>query len=77
MPRLNSCHIDKGQVEFYGISRHVTGKFDPESGEPIIDHFRWQQCTTCGIFAKEDFHGNILSAQKEEPNKKWFEVPKE
>lgn len=77
MPRLNSCPIDKGQCEFYGISRHNTGERDPETNEPIIDHFRWQQCTTCATFTKEDFNGTILLITKDEPNNRWFEVPRE
>lgn len=77
MPRLNSCPVDNGQCEFHGISRHPTGTRDPETGDPIIDHFRWQQCTTCGTYSKEDFNGKILELSKIEPNRKWFEVPKD
>lgn len=77
MPRLNSCPIDNGQLEFYGISRKGTGKNDPDTGEPIFERFRWQQCTTCNMYTREAFHGAILSMHKLEPDKNWFKVPRD
>lgn len=75
--KLNSCPVDNGQLQFVGISRHITGRYDEDSGNPIIDHFRWQDCSTCGVYTKEDFFGTILLIQKEAPNEKWFKVPSE
>ena len=77
MPKLNSCPLDRGHLEFYGISRHPTGYIDHDTLEPIIDHFRWQQCSTCGVFTKETFYGQILLTQKLEPDKAWFRVPRD
>lgn len=73
---MNSCPVDFGQLEFYGISRQNTGEMVPEpiTGKmvPFFELFRWQNCTTCGIFTKEDFFGTLLSFQKEVPDKKLF-----
>lgn len=74
MTWINTCPIDKTQKEFLGISRKITGGIDPESGQPIIERFRWQECAK-GHFSREDMDtGLTVSIQTEVPDKKLFKV---
>lgn len=77
MTWINSCPIDNTQIEFFGISKKVTTETDPETGETIIERFRWQECPKSHWLRQDMLTGRTLEVLTVAPDKKFFPTSRE
>lgn len=77
MTWINNCPVDGTQLEFFGISKKGLGTRDPESGEPLFETLRWQECPKSHWLGQDIDTGKTIQVLKQEPDKKFFKVAKD